>query len=666
MRGVQPIRGGVMHGYNDPQNQGGGMSAAGGIEEVVNVPGNLSDFASDPKFQQILLKVKLQTSINFVDLQRDKGTNKVLAIVINAPTSETAGNARRLVETHFKNQIKIMSAEAKLAKTQTELFSAQGEVASGMMVDFFVPISVIGLVIGKSGARIKQIEKDTGVSSINVDGHTGKIMVVGPDAASVQSARELLELQEDVLPLNSSQAEWLSNDRFNGSLTDIRADNNLSSARVDRDNTQLSVVGTVPAIRSLRAMLPVQLEYIDKAIEIESTERHAREQLRDFKREHGMRGMGDDRRGYQGRGGVRAGSNSNSSGYGAGRPNQNPNPKPPAPPSTSTGASTGKGSAKGKKGGEAAVTMTVTGLPPKAPEETKAKAKQTKTPAPAAAPKKEEPAAKKGKAKKGDSKKGDEVDQLTAKVAAVKVEDAPPAAKAKKGAAAKKGKDEEKVAKDKKDDGKAQAANDKTPAPEGGTGPEDSKRRRGNNKKDKKEGTAVTPTPAAAAATATATATATTAEKDKKDKEGVESKEGKGKKSKAKAKKEDAPKEVAAPAAGPAAEGAKEEGKPKPKPKKAANKKTDKQEKSTDPTPESTTKALATGGEAKEKKDSKGRADKKEKDSTAKQAEKTDGGVLDIAPLGKREKKDRGANKADKAEKASAEKASNPEVSAEA
>lgn len=663
MRGVQPIRGGVMHGYNDPQNQGGGMSAAGGIEEVVNVPGNLSDFASDPKFQQILLKVKLQTSINFVDLQRDKGTNKVLAIVINAPTSETAGNARRLVETHFKNQIKIMSAEAKLAKTQTELFSAQGEVASGMMVDFFVPISVIGLVIGKSGARIKQIEKDTGVSSINVDGHTGKIMVVGPDAASVQSARELLELQEDVLPLNSSQAEWLSNDRFNGSLTDIRADNNLSSARVDRDNTQLSVVGTVPAIRSLRAMLPVQLEYIDKAIEIESTERHAREQLRDFKREHGMRGMGDDRRGYQGRGGVRAGSNSNSSGYGAaGRPNQNPNPKPPAPPSTSTGASTGKGTAKGKKGGEAAVTMTVTGLPPTAPEETKAKAKQTKTPAPAAAPKKEEPAAKKGKAKKGDSKKGDEVDQLTAKVAAVKVEDAPPAAKAKKGAAAKKGKDEEKISKDKKDDGKVQAANDKIPAPEGGAGPEDSKRRRGNNKKDKKEGTAVTPTPAAAA---TATTTATTAEKDKKDKEGVESKEGKGKKSKAKAKKEDAPKEVAAPAAGPA-EGAKEEGKPKPKPKKAANKKTDKQEKSTDPTPESTTKAPATGGEAKEKKDSKGKADKKEKDSTAKQAEKTDGGVLDIAPLGKREKKDRGANKADKAEKASAEKASNPEVSAEA
>ena len=113
-------------------------------EEVVNVPGNLSDFASDPKFGQILLKVKVQTSINFVDLQRNTETNKVLAIVINAPTSETAGNARRLVETHFKNQIKIMSAEAKLAKTDGTL-SAQGEVQrhdGGLLVH-----PVIGLVL---------------------------------------------------------------------------------------------------------------------------------------------------------------------------------------------------------------------------------------------------------------------------------------------------------------------------------------------------------------------------------------------------------------------------------------------------------------------------------------------------------------------------------------
>ena len=133
------------------QAQSIGLSSGQGFEEVVNVPNNLSEFASKPQFQQILLKVKQQTSINYIDLKRDKVTQTVVSLTINAPTAETGTNARRLVETHFKNHIKIMSAEAKLAKTQTELFSAQGEVASGMMVDFFVPIPVIGLVIGKGG-----------------------------------------------------------------------------------------------------------------------------------------------------------------------------------------------------------------------------------------------------------------------------------------------------------------------------------------------------------------------------------------------------------------------------------------------------------------------------------------------------------------------------------
>ena len=70
----------------------------------------------------------------------------------------------------------------------------------------------------------------------------------------------------------------------------------MNAARVDRDSATLTVIGTVPAIQSMRAMLSVQLEYIDKAIEIQSTERLAREQLRDFKREHGLRK--DDRDGY--------------------------------------------------------------------------------------------------------------------------------------------------------------------------------------------------------------------------------------------------------------------------------------------------------------------------------------------------------------------------------
>ena len=46
-------------------------------------------------------------------------------------------------------------------------------------------------------------------------------MVVGPDSYSVQRAREQLELQEECIPLESHQIEWLSN-KFNyGTLSKL-------------------------------------------------------------------------------------------------------------------------------------------------------------------------------------------------------------------------------------------------------------------------------------------------------------------------------------------------------------------------------------------------------------------------------------------------------------
>jgi hypothetical protein len=181
-----PIVGGAS--LNNARNQPAALNSTSPITEVVNVPPELASFANDPKFQTILLKVKQQTNVNYIECKREekeKNGAKIVAISINAPNADSANNARKLVETHFKNQIRIMSAEAKLAKTQTELFSAQGEVASGMMVDFEIKIELIGLVIGKGGTRIKEVEQKTGVTSINVNGDTGKIMVVGPDAESV-------------------------------------------------------------------------------------------------------------------------------------------------------------------------------------------------------------------------------------------------------------------------------------------------------------------------------------------------------------------------------------------------------------------------------------------------------------------------------------------------
>jgi transcription antitermination factor NusA-like protein len=46
-------------------------------------------------------------------------------------------------------------------------------MASGMIVHFTINPDLVGIAIGKKGARIKQVEKDSGVTSVNVDGKSG-------------------------------------------------------------------------------------------------------------------------------------------------------------------------------------------------------------------------------------------------------------------------------------------------------------------------------------------------------------------------------------------------------------------------------------------------------------------------------------------------------------
>jgi hypothetical protein len=137
------------------------------VTEVIPVHVDLAAFASEPKFQQILLKVKEQSSVNFISLNRI-ADDLVESIVIDSPTRDAALLAKNLIETHLKLQMKIKAAENRLHRVQTDLFSTQGEIAAGQMIEFMISPDLIGLAIGKKGSRIKQIEMDTNVSSINV------------------------------------------------------------------------------------------------------------------------------------------------------------------------------------------------------------------------------------------------------------------------------------------------------------------------------------------------------------------------------------------------------------------------------------------------------------------------------------------------------------------
>ena len=50
-----------------------------------------------------------------------------------------------------------MNDMARLNKMQENLFEVQGEVASGQRIEFYIPLELIGVSIGKGAARIKEV-----------------------------------------------------------------------------------------------------------------------------------------------------------------------------------------------------------------------------------------------------------------------------------------------------------------------------------------------------------------------------------------------------------------------------------------------------------------------------------------------------------------------------
>lgn len=121
------------------------------------------------------------------------------------------------------------------------MMRVQREVSKGLRVQFTTRSEWIGLLVGKAGARIRDARKSTGCSievcSGNSSGGLGggsrgrgrggygsggiaanrlpptlpppcKVVISGPDADSVQRAREEMELVEARIPVDSHQVRW--------------------------------------------------------------------------------------------------------------------------------------------------------------------------------------------------------------------------------------------------------------------------------------------------------------------------------------------------------------------------------------------------------------------------------------------------------------------------
>lgn len=244
------------------------------VSEVVPVPPELLEWVSGSKVQAMFLKVKEASGIGYITSMIDGAG---ASIMIHSPTETAAKIARMLVEINFKEQMKYQHDMQRLHQMQESLFEVQGAVASGLRIEFTVPRELIGIIIGKKGSRIQEVQRETGVSDIHIDGDTGTITITGPSPNIVQRARELVDLVEEKVPLPAGRGELLARDI--SSLNDIRDMSKCIIARVPPGEDCVVLIGTRPAITSAKLIVDTQIEYMMKRAQLYESEQSIRQQL---------------------------------------------------------------------------------------------------------------------------------------------------------------------------------------------------------------------------------------------------------------------------------------------------------------------------------------------------------------------------------------------------
>lgn len=248
------------------------------VSEVIVVPDELRDWVLGSKVQTMFLKVKEASSIDYITSQTNNdGDETAVSILIHAPSAEAAKIARMLVEINFKEQIKYQNEMKRLHLMQESLLEVQGEVASGQRIEFTVSPDVVGLMIGKKGARVHAIQSDTGVNSIDIDGETGRVVIQGPTALSVHRARELLELSELRIEMPQEQINYFL--REYSYLVDLKSMSDCHVVRVDKESSEVVLIGTKSSLTSAKLILATQADYIAKRSQLRESQQAIRQQL---------------------------------------------------------------------------------------------------------------------------------------------------------------------------------------------------------------------------------------------------------------------------------------------------------------------------------------------------------------------------------------------------
>eukprot|EP00903_Cladosiphon_okamuranus_P005653 g5618.t1 len=346
--------------------------------ETVDVAGGTAQWAADNsrggEFTKMLETVKRNSGAVSMDTRvvLGKGTGQggrarmeKLHVDIRASTPAQARVARALLSTHLKSRAELLRLERSRRSMESSLSAFEWEVAQGLRTQFATRPEWIGLLVGKGGARIRDVRKATGCSVEIIGGgttgngggggggggrggvggrgfpssdgssggrgggHDGgrgstpkhllssavcKVVISGPDAESVEKAREQMELEEAWFPVDQHQAEVLGRlprtklvdlrQQSGCTVVDLHAQgwpqqhHHQQQQQEQQDapvkaaaGPAIRVIGPSAAVDSARLLLPVVLEYMNREREMREGDTAVRERLQSLQASYGRPGI---------------------------------------------------------------------------------------------------------------------------------------------------------------------------------------------------------------------------------------------------------------------------------------------------------------------------------------------------------------------------------------
>lgn len=293
------------------------------VQELIPIPPKLASWANGNELLHCLFKAKKSlggSTILETIREGDDPSGAVTHIMVEAPSTETAKLARSLLQMSFKNEERISQTRDRRASLEDELYSAQGALAAGTVVEFAVKDDLLGLMIGKQGARIKRIQEEFDVKQIKVVGDE-KVIIVGTDHKSAEEARRELEIFEETVDLDDLAFKGIEGDLR--SLQEIKSTSNVLVASLLRAENAVRLIGTAQSMYQAKVLLEHQLGFARTQNDERDRERETRARLQQFTSSTGFpiaagRGGRDGDRGGERRGPRTRGDRDRRGGQGNG------------------------------------------------------------------------------------------------------------------------------------------------------------------------------------------------------------------------------------------------------------------------------------------------------------------------------------------------------------